>query len=373
VYESWRAIAVSPPPLSFLSCSIKPHKHTHTHRFGHSSSLASLASSNEVERQDYLNGVRAFSIFLIVLYSVWFLVLLLMKLPKMRQRVGWCATGGKVLDIIAMRRQYKIRRWQRFRIVQRNWRIQNVFLLCALGVTSFTFVVINQGLNPFLSSLHDTVLLNDDVEAQAYRGLNIAESLERIHGQNLTQFANLTVHDLCPLYQQQQQENNATTTSTTTNEAEEDAATTVLFKNIDYATQSVVNGIQMVELMLHKNDNVHHIIHGLYQITNLTKDMDDFVETMYQYDWIVKFFMATINVVNLVLIAGVLLTKNKINNYGFQMVVAHVFVPAFALTLIGTIVATCAVVVAGIVNAGTCFIVSFFWGAGESGLLHMQR
>jgi hypothetical protein len=266
------------------------------------------------------------------MYSLWFLLLLILKVPRFRQHVGWAA-GGKVLDIIAMRQKFKIRRWERFRIVQRSWRIQNLFMLCALGVTSFTFVVINQGLNPFLESLHDAVILNDDVESQAYRGIQIAESLERIHREELSQYANLHVQDICPEY---------VTAEDMYHEG---------FK-LDDAAQSVVNGIQMVETML--QGSVHQVIHGLYQITNITKDLDDFVETTYQYDWIVKFFMAAINIINLILLCGVILTKNKINNYGFQVIVSHVFIPAFALTLVGTVIATCAVVVAGIVNAGAC-------------------
>jgi hypothetical protein len=279
--------------------------------------------------------IISFSVFLGILFSVWFLVLIVLKLNYGVDRVG-CAAGGQIMDVGALRLA-KVCRAERKRRILRAWRTQSLFLLASLLLPTFSFLLVNNGLDPFIASLQSLVDVNNQVDAKAFRGIQIADSITALYN-DMKVIPNFDVHSFCP----------NVNANTNTN-----ALSTVLLTSSGMYTlpETFKAGLEMVDSFV--KEYLTDIRPGLVQVTDATRLIDQSIDSVYDSDWILKLFLVALNVVNGFFIFGVFLSKISVVYSAFQAMMSYLMIPLFCLALIGSIAATCAAVSMALANAGT--------------------
>jgi hypothetical protein len=381
------------------------------HRFGHSNSLATLASwpSNEgIAAQDYTKGVResvwwewngmewngmeilaeqtpavkvltyflsaivltsllfipsflpsfcfihlfhsfvslhlqiiAFCVFLCLLFCVWGLILIVLTLNYGVNRVG-CAAGGELVDVGALR-QAKVSRAERKRRIVRAWRLQSMFLLASLLLPTFSFLLVNRGLTPFVASLDGLVDVNDQVDSKAFRGIELADSMTTLY-RDLKAIPIVDIQSFCP---------NGNAIDTNADDLLDGLGMYEL-------SETIQSGLATVDSFL--MNYLTDIRPGLVQVTDATRMLDRGIESVYDSDWFLKLFLVALNVVNGFFIFGVFLSKISVVYTAFQAMLQYLLLPLFCLLLLGSIAATCAAISMSLANAGTYErIVEFFF------------
>jgi hypothetical protein len=262
-------------------------------------------------------------------------------------RVG-CAAGGEVIDVGALR-QAKVSRAERKRRIVRAWRLQSVFLLASLLLPTFSFLLVNRGLIPFVASLDGLVDVNDQVDAKAYRGIEIADSMTTLY-RDLKSIPIVDIQSFCP-------NKNANAI---------DASASDLLDGLGmYAlSETIQSGLATVDSFVLKYLN--EIRPGLVQVTDATRMVDRGIDSVYDSDWLLKLFLVALNIVNGFFIFGVFLAKIGVVYYAFRAMLTYLLIPLFCLLLFASIGATCAAISVALTNAGTnkelLVIVEFlFW------------
>lgn len=387
-------------PVPIVSPPVHSPALTHfLSRFGHTSRLASLASYDDYERSQYVNGVRAFLmltiletksscssryasllgddlktplnlpttifrppfasqfsfvscaldnnnnnnllkiiaflVFLGMFALVWAVVLLMLKYSLGSSRVG-CAAGGKPVDVSEMRRA-GIRKSARKAQIRRNWRVQVAFLACCLSIPALSFVFVNHGLHPFFSSLEEVGTISGQVGREAVEGVQIATRLVSIREGMDALVSSLDVDEYCP--------------NVDFDDADGDANIAVL--------ASVWDGVR------HNMDTVRDFVDrharefavGLSRVSEVAYYVGQKVDEAETYDWKVKCMLIILNVVNALMLLGVLLTRNGINNSPYQTILTFFVVPSFVVMTALTIAFTGVAASMAVVNAGALPIV----------------
>jgi hypothetical protein len=245
-------------------------------------------------------------------------------------RVG-CAAGGEVVDVGALR-QAKVSRAERKRRIVRAWRLQSVFLVATLLLPTFSFLLVNRGLTPFVASLEGLVDLNDQVDAKAYRGIEIADSMTSLY-RDLKTIPIVDIQSFCP---------NANAIN----------ADDILEGLGMYAlSETIQSGLATVDSFVTKY--LTDIRPGLVQVTDTTRMIDRGIDSVYDSDWFLKLFLMALNIVNGFFIFGVFLSKISVVYSAFQAMLTYLLIPLFCLLLLGSIAATCAAISMSLTNAGT--------------------
>ena len=246
-------------------------------------------------------------------------------------RVG-CAAGGEVVDVGALR-QAKVSRAERKRRIVRAWRLQSVFLVASLLLPTFSFLLVNRGLTPFVASLEGLVDVIDQVDARAFRGIEIADSITA-HYRDLRAIPIIDIQSFCP------------------NANAIDVNAIDLLDGLGmYALSETIESMATVDsfVMTYLTD----IRPGLVQVTDNTRMLDRGIDTVYDSDWFLKLFLVALNVVNGFFIFGVFLSKISVVYSAFQAMLKYLLIPLFCLLLLGSVAATCAAISMSLTNAGT--------------------
>ena len=123
-----------------------------------------------------------FTIFISILFFVWILILLILKLYYGIIRVG-CAAGGTIVDILQLKKVYNLNKYERKVRIIRNWRIQTICLLSCISIIPFSITMIILGLQPFIQSLYDIQDINNHIESDTYRSIQIITQLQTTYEQ----------------------------------------------------------------------------------------------------------------------------------------------------------------------------------------------
>jgi hypothetical protein len=195
------------------------------------------------------------------------------------------------------------------------------------------------GLTPLIASLDEVEEIADEVEAKAYVGISISESLiaerEKLFVNFTAEKLNLT--DVCPDIS-----NLHINASDTTNQS-----------RISIPMIGDYIRVGLADLDTFIEEQATPTRDRLQNIVQMTKNVDDSIEWSYANDWALKFFLMVINVVNGFFLFGVFLSKQDIVFYRFQRFVSNVLLPLWTLLLLMCMVLACAVGTALILNAGT--------------------
>ena len=270
--------------------------------------------------------IKAFPIFVACFFATWGIVLLLLKYIGGLDRVG-CAAGGEPLDVKLLR-DIGFRRWQRRRIIQRSWRLQSVFVTCSIAVIALSFVFANRGLTPYMESLDDVNTISSLVQTRTRHSLHLGHLLST-HMAALRPFLDFNISSLCPNYEQTFLETEFSLSSTST--------------EIAYAAD---------QLNYFFDADLETFLVGFDQIADTCKSVDEIVAKAQSNDWIVRLVLASLNVINVFLLLGVVLTRNKIRSTFYQDVLAYVFLPVFVVVIIFVVAMVCMAAANGMVIAG---------------------
>lgn len=270
--------------------------------------------------------LKGFPIVLISFFFLWGVILLLLKFVGGIERVG-CAAGGETIHMTALR-ENGVRRWQRRQRMIRSWRIQNIFAISAFGLIAFSFVFVNQGLTPFLHSLDDVTTVTNVAQTRTRHGMHLAHLLSS-HMHNLRPYLDLNITKLCPNYDQ-----------------------TILETqfSLSVTAKEIVHAAKEMDYFL-VND-MDPFLHGLDAVAAACGSIDSAITTAKKNDWMIRLFLTSVNIINMFLIAGVFLTRNKIKSDLYQDVLGGICLPAFVTTMIFAIMVLCLVSAVGMVNAG---------------------
>lgn len=309
-------------------------------RFGHSNQLALLASDTPNE---YVSGIVTFGVFVVFWFVIWTCLLWFLKLNCQ----GACGSGGHLIDVKALKQQ-KIPRRQRKRIIQRNWRVQCWALVAISLLLPLSIVILRLGLTPFVEALNDVQHINDLIDSHAYRGIEIIGQMQKSQGNiHALENAGLLNHtNLCPNLQ-----------SSDFMDAELDFYE-ILTQNLG----TVDTFIATHQLASHPDT--------LYQITNVTSNVDDAIDLFLSNDWKLKLVVVVTDVVLIFLCFQILLSKQSIDWPAFQSLTQWLLVPVFCFVLVAVLLGMMILGGLAMLNADFCAGTSAF--PSPFGTLHQM-
>jgi hypothetical protein len=258
--------------------------------------------------------------------AVWGLFLLIFLCAGV-PRWG-CAAGGEVVNIAVLRSE-GVPRWQRRARILRSWRLQSVFGLASFCLITFSFVFVNQGLTPLVDSLAEITTATGLLRSHSRQGMHLAHLLGS-HMALLRPFLDLQVEQVCPNY-----------------------ADSILDSELGLA---VANG--EINLAVHEMDtflqvDIDPLLDGVDQVADACTEVDLAVAKAEENDWTIRLFLMTVNVVNIFLFFGVVLTRNRVISDFYQRVVSVVCLPLFSLTTACATIVLVVTAVLAMANAGT--------------------
>jgi hypothetical protein len=195
-------------------------------------------------------------------------------------------------------------------------------------------LMLNRGLLPFMNSLDDIVDINDSVKRKAQQGVQIVDLIQDLYANLTVLEPRLEIEGICPQSAEQSSHNQSLV---------ESLELTTAISRID-------EGISAVDQFI--ATYVGDIDSGLMHLADVATSINTGVNRIYQNDWIVKFFLIVLNVVNGFLIFGVLLSKYTIVYMPYQALLAYCLVPLFLILVLGSIAATSVSMIMTMLNAG---------------------
>lgn len=289
----------------------------------------------------------AFVAFAAIVLYVWGTILALLKIMLGSSN---CAAGGSTLDVAKLRKQ-KIPRDVRRRRILRSWRIQWAFLGASILIPITTLLMTRNGLKPLINSLDEVESISDEVEAVAFRGIAIAESLTHARDTLRKNMTDLDLTELCPTSPPQQ-----------TN-------TSILSLPVGTLANYIQVGLDEVQGFIDQYADEATV--GLNRVVGVTEAVDNSIEWIFRNDWALKFFLLTINVVNAFFLLGVFLSKQDIVSYSYRRFLSYGMIPTFALLLICSMVVACVFGMSLMVNAGMSRTNKALEVEGKSSMTHI--
>jgi hypothetical protein len=255
-------------------------------RFGHSNRLGIIASTNPEDPIEYASGLKQFTLFTLIPFVLWAVLLLAFKYLYGEHKVG-CAAGGQVVDIRKLAKRGVSRKTRRKHIV-RNWRVQSMFLVVGLTIPTLTLILVKVGWGHMDTAMQDVKETLDDVESWSYNGQHIIERLQRTE-RNIRQHE--FVQQALGLSSPQQ---NSVFDEWCPNQRNSSLA---LLKESFVRVQSFAIHLEDDYARYVPND-----IAGFQTIAEISNDIEASVDGVMDNDWMFKFFLMVLNVINLLMV-----------------------------------------------------------------------
>jgi hypothetical protein len=316
----------------------------HAPRFGHSNRLGQVASTNPADGMDYASGLKQFSLFILIPFVFWGILLLIFKCGYGVEKVG-CAAGGEVLDMKELSSKGVSRRERKRRIL-RSWRLQTTFLIVSAVIPTLSLLMMETGWKSIDSAWQEVQMLVDDVEALAFRGWGVVDSLQTTKGRL---YKNRLVKEL--LKQNDTSELFASWCPKAVLQRQGDTN-----NRLDFFTDAMdtieSNTLSLVQLF---DDYVPENEKGFVVMTEITKSAKDSIDWFFSHEWKWKLLIMVLNVLNvLLLLACNIFSRHDIIHAPTRMYLSFVVVPAFTVVTILLLLATASSGVATLLNADFC-------------------
>jgi hypothetical protein len=346
-------------------------------RFGHTNRLGKLASSNPEDALDYASGVRLqlllvdlvhlvlansiysfpsslnfshlvlrtyqlkqFTLFVIVPFIIWGIILVLFKYIYGIQRIG-CAAGGEVIDIKQLSQEGVSRKKRKQRII-RSWRLQTTFMITGILIPTISLIMMQSGWRNVQLAWEEVQTVVDDVEALAYRGWNVLDALQSSK-KNL--YDNELVQEL--LYKEQR--GAVPLFSSWCPNAQGDERLAFIqdaMSNLEENTET---------LMSLFDDYVPENANGFISMTHATESVDDSIEWFFAHDWVWKMYIMALNVLGAFLVACCyIFSKHNWIHLPTRFYLTFFVVPLFSVATILLLMVTASSGVATLMNADFC-------------------
>jgi hypothetical protein len=132
------------------------------------------------------------------------------------------------------------------------------------------------------------------------------------------------------------------------------STTSVFGQNISIndLTHGIQSTLEEIDTLI--NDNVHYAGIALATMSDMTKKVDETVDWIIANDWQPKMCLLTLNVINVALMIGVLISRNNVVHFPYKCMLVWLLVPVFVLLLILSALASSGFGLAVSVNADFC-------------------
>lgn len=321
---------------SSLTKHALPHSRSHSHRLGHSTNIALLASSQEQERDEYIQGIQMFCFFNLFVMILWTAILIILKIMG-PSRVG-CAAGGDVLNVPHLRKQYD--RATRKAIEKRSWRVQTTFLITSILLFLVVGLFLNKGLAAMSTSLQEVYDIHESIERVTTRAQDIVTSLQleqrRMHTAQV--HALLNMDSYCP---------NIVGDNTETLSASELQAL-----NITQMGETMRASLQEIDAFM--DTRVYDANKGLSKVQEATDAVDQGIHWFQDNEWKPRLCAVVIVVLDVFLLIGLVLSRNNIAFNPYWCMMKCVLIPAFCVCLFLTALATYGFGAGAVMNADFC-------------------
>jgi hypothetical protein len=308
-------------------------------RFGHSNRLGLLTSSNPDDPLDYAQGLKAFSLFIVILFFLWGMVLIGFKFIYGKSKVG-CAAGGEVLDMIKLSKA-GVKRKERKKRIMRSWRVQTTFTLVCILIPMVSLMMMQCGWQSVNTAWEEVQGIVDDVDALAFRGWGVLQTL------NTTKVDLLNNGLVMTATNRKEHENIfATWCPNSLNRSQHFAFLQQAMDAVQSNTQELVEGFET-----YVPDNS-----GAFEaITQLTEQVDASIDWFFAHDWIWKLLLMILNVLTVImLMACYFLTKNDVIHEPSRVYLSWLILPLFVVFTVVFLMTTASAGIATMVNADFC-------------------
>eukprot|EP00934_Nitzschia_sp_Nitz4_P005002 Nitzschia sp. Nitz4//scaffold159_size51929//23805//26847//NITZ4_006878-RA/size51929-augustus-gene-0.80-mRNA-1//-1//CDS//3329537571//4992//frame0 len=306
-------------------------------RFGHSNRLGLLTSSDTDDAMDYAQGLKQFTLFVVVPFVIWGIFLILFKCVYGIPKIG-CAAGGEILDMKDLSRK-GISRKERKRRVIRSWRVQSTFMVCSVFVPIVSVFMMQSGWGQIQTAWTEVQDMMDDVESLAYRGWHAMDGL--YHAQT-----NLTNNKLVQAVVQSD-------TASIFQSWCPDAANSDSLDLLQDAMDSLQSNTDAVVEFL--NLNLPNSADAFIAVTEATTSVDESIQWFFSHDWVWKMYLMVLNVLNVfMLVYCYAMVKNNVIHPPTRMYLAFFIVPLFTVATFLILMVTASSGVASLVNADFC-------------------
>jgi hypothetical protein len=269
-------------------------------RFWHTRNIATLASQDESVKQDYVQGIIAFSAFLLSFYLLWLLLMLFFKARGYKKFGCWAGQITYNKDVQKKESSYK-----------RYQAIQYIFIFAIFGVFFGSTMLLKKGV-PFLAkAVNEISDLNQDLHNTLTEGKVVATyTSQGIQG----------VKD--PL----------TELSTYLNNIEESCPNESAVKTykIDSSISDIVDHMSGVKYFLERYE-VEGLESNLDIMLERSSTLDQALETYSDYDWVAKLFTCIVTVLSFFFLVYTLCGWCNLENHGAKAMASYFVVPAFAV------------------------------------------
>jgi len=279
-------------------------------RFWHTNNIAVLASQGERSRRDYVNGIIAFAIFLLCLFSQWAIVMIYFKIRGVKN-YGYMA--GQVTFKTPHRRRTKtVDENEEVTAYRRYQKIQSIFIISTFGLIISCILFLRKGLPYLDQATIDIKELNFSFRYTILEGIDIAsltnQRLQEIQD-SIATLSNITdVNNYC-----------------LTQNGLDDF-------NVTFYRDGLIDNMRGVQdfVTTHEVDALSFNLNAWLQ---RSYSADKALDLYASWDWIGKMSSMVIIVLTLFLMMYTVFRIFSISNYAAESMVKYFVLPSFILAL----------------------------------------
>jgi hypothetical protein len=310
-------------------------------RFGHSNRVGILASSNSEHAMEYANGLKQFTLFVLIPFVLWALILLAFKFLYGSNKVG-CAAGGQIIDIRKLSKQGVPRKTRKQYIV-RNWRIQATYQIVAIAIPTITVLLMRAGWKHMDTAYQEVQETLNDMESWSYKGHNIVRGLQTTKNE-------LQQH---VFVQQAVRISNHNQTTTVFDEwCPHQKNSSLAF------LQDSFRQVQTFSLLLLNDDYSRYVPNdttGFQTIQAVAQHVEASLDWFMDHDWTFKLLLMLLNVINfLLLLICFIFSKNNIIHPPTRAFTTWLLLPTFLVLTLIFMAITAVAGLAALFNADFC-------------------
>mmetsp|Transcript_35885 Transcript_35885/g.86614 ORF Transcript_35885/g.86614 Transcript_35885/m.86614 type:complete len:732 (+) Transcript_35885:159-2354(+) len=288
-------------------------------RFGHSSDISKLASSDQEEQADYVIGILSVSFFILSVFIFWGISIITCKCMG-SGRAGICAGRAQVLSDEK----------GQFHSPPHIWKFRCLFMPLGCCMILLCMALVGPGLTSVDTMSMSTRKLNRDVKDLITQGLLIMDQVKRVKWniENLDVESILRVEEACPNLDN---------------------------KSLKSSIKAVDSEFDNLKQYLEEND-----LEGIRQQIDRVMEGTEYIETtvtlIEKNDWAVRMFALVLSVlVSFMIFAALTSLCGQCQCLHALMCMTEVFIlPTFVLAIVMSLLATSALAFASILNADFC-------------------
>lgn len=269
-------------------------------RFWHTRNIATLASQDEAVKQNYVQGIIAFSIFLMSFYLLWLFCMLYFKVRGYKKFGCWAGQMFYKKDVEKKETSYK-----------KYQAIQYMFIVAIFGVFFGSTLLLKMGV-PFLAqAVYEISDLNQDLQNTLMEGKVVATyTSQGIQGVKdpLTELSSYLdiVGEFCP---------------------DENAVNTY---KIDATISDMVDLMSGVKDFLERYE-VEGLETNLEIMLERSSTLNQVLDTYTDYDWVVRMYTCIVGVLSLFFFVFTLSGWCNVGNHGARAMASYFVVPVFVV------------------------------------------